>query len=158
MISQEYKLLLQKEHRINPDWGNSAAFWIDDINKHIKDSASVLDYGCGKGILSQLIKQDVFNYDPAMDIDERQEVDFLVCVDVLEHVEDEYLHDVLSDMVKYPRKGFFIAVHTRKANHYLSNGQNAHINIKSHDEWRRILSMYMNAEYEITGNYLIAYA
>ena len=56
---------------------------------------SILDYGCGKQDLWSALNSefDVRNFDPAISgLDGRpQPADFVACIDVLEHLEPEYL-------------------------------------------------------------------
>lgn len=157
MISPEYKAILQETHEQNPEWGTSAHVWMPYINKHLGDAKTILDYGCGKGELKNHTDLTVYEYDPAFDIDERQEVDFLVCVDVLEHVEDKYIRDVLDDMSQYADH-FFIAIHLNEAQNTLSDGRNAHINIKTAEQWSNLLSEHFEGSFQKKGiNHLIAY-
>lgn len=144
MISDEYKKVLQETHMSNESWGNSAHAWIDSIRPYIKSGQTILDYGCGKGALKNHVPNIVYEYDPALNIDERQEVDTLICLDVLEHVEEMYLQNVLRDMASYPNESYFIAIHINKAQTTLADGRNAHITLKTLEQWREILIDYFH--------------
>ena len=61
----------------------------------------VLDYGCGKGLLGLFLPISVYNYDPAMpewSADPEPE-DYLLCTDVLEHVEPDCIEDVVEEAI-----------------------------------------------------------
>lgn len=104
----------------------------------------ILDYGCGQ---SQLFKALVFpsenyyRYDPAIfEISQVpvKKADLLINTDVLEHIPDEDLDEVLQHMASISRNAFF-NIATRLAREVLPNGENAHCTIKTANEWLLVL-------------------
>jgi hypothetical protein len=102
----------------------------------------MVDYGAGKGRLSQSIKPDhkvmVCQYDPGVDdISEPPgPTDGLVsCIDVLEHIEPELLDNVLDDLQRITLNVGFFTIHTGPAVKVLSDGRNAHLIQKGYGWW-----------------------
>lgn len=110
---------------------------------------SVIDYGCGQSILDDTLIADagvetVRRYDPAIPAYAKRPqggYDLLVSVDVLEHIPEDKLDDVLSDMRAVARHALLI-IDTEKAVKILPNGENAHATIKPHGWWRRRLAKH----------------
>lgn len=102
---------------------------------------SVLDYGCGEGTFKKAITAlgwdgAVFEYDPAMKGKEYlpKPAGLLVCTDVLEHIEPDYLDAVLRHMHAVTREAAFLSIATRPANKVLPDGRNAHL-IQETPQW-----------------------
>ena len=53
--------------------------------------------------------------------------DFVVCIDVLEHVEPEFIDNVLDDLARLTLKIGFFTVTTVPAKKTLPDGRNAHL-------------------------------
>jgi SAM-dependent methyltransferase len=143
-ISEEYKELNMEHHRRRSGWGRSGKKWLGLVSKLIDDTGSkyVLDYGAGKGILAARLKNKGFRvqeYDPAIPEKSDKPVgkfDFIVCTDVLEHVEPEYIENVLNELREYMRKGGFFTICLGPARkHILPDGRNAHVLIRSREWW-----------------------
>ena len=74
--------------------------------------ASILDYGAGKGRLYPKLKGgldfafDMRYYDPAIPIwtDRPEPAEMVVCIDVLEHIEPDFLESVLDDLARVTAK------------------------------------------------------
>jgi 2-polyprenyl-3-methyl-5-hydroxy-6-metoxy-1,4-benzoquinol methylase len=137
LITPEYQGTLQAMHTQRPDWGASAFKFIDPICAVIEKHRpqSVLDYGCGKGVLGTVLHDryplmPVMMYDPG--IPEYAEapqlaVDMVCCVDVLEHIEPELIENVLNHIGKLTKKVAYFIVHTADCGHKLPDGRPAHI-------------------------------
>lgn len=100
---------------------------------------SVLDYGCGKGGMVHALKAEGFDargYDPGVEAfsGEPAPADFLISLDVLEHVEPECIGGVLEHIASLAPKAFLV-ISCRKAKHRLPDGRNAHLIIESHASW-----------------------
>lgn len=101
----------------------------------------VLEYGCGQSQLSEVLSDKVksfVKYDPA--IEEFKELsinqcDMLINTDVLEHIPESDLDDVLGHMKSLSSKVFF-NICTRPALEILPDGTNAHCTVKSPEFWR----------------------
>ena len=97
-------------------WANTVALLAYNVAAALDKpllSVSVLDYGCGKGMLSATLKNDltVVNYDPvtfpAMPLDAN---DIVVCTDVLLFVERDKLHHVLQHIKSLALHAVFIGI------------------------------------------------
>lgn len=102
---------------------------------------TLLDYGCGSNLSLRetLSPQRAIRYqayDPGVpDYAEHPEPsELVVCVDVLEHIEPDFLEDVLDDLESLAEVGLFCTVHTGPAGKVLSDGRNAHL-IQRPPEW-----------------------
>lgn len=98
----------------------------------VEKAKTILDYGCGKGTMGRTLNTAGMNcasYDPAVEKFAKppQAVDLVACVDVLEHIEPDCLDAVLDHIAKVTRKVLFVAISTRKAKRWLSDGRNAHL-------------------------------
>lgn len=63
-------------------------------------------------------------------------VDMVVCADVLEHVEREFLDMVCDDLAYLARKILFVVISMREAGQVLPDGRNAHLIIEPEEFWR----------------------
>lgn len=100
---------------------------------------SILDYGAGKQTLAKSLSTlPVTSYDPAIEkISEKPEgkFDLVVCTDVMEHIEPDYLDAVLDDLRRYTGKMVFLNVATRPAVKSLPDGRNAHLIVEDYRWW-----------------------
>lgn len=131
LISAEYRALNAQLHDSQPDYGVTSSIWaqqVAQLSEQIK-SRDILDYGCGKGMLKHALGWPIREYDPA--IPEKsaspQPADFVVCTDVLEHIEPSCLDAVLDDLQMLTKKIAFLNVATRPARKILPDGRNAHL-------------------------------
>jgi hypothetical protein len=112
---------------------------------------SVIDYGCGQ---SRLIEQlelgydaRLVRYDPAIPAHAKRPdgvFDLLINIDVLEHIEEADLDDVISDMRSLCREALII-VDTKAAALKLADGRNAHVSLHPHAWWQDRLSRHFGA-------------
>ena len=79
------------------------------VKKIFNDSKfkSISDYGAGKKNLEKALKElglknfDYFPYDPVFpDYGKPKPADLVCCIDVLEHIEEEFLFNILDDLVE----------------------------------------------------------
>lgn len=141
MISPAYAEQNRKLHQTNEAYGTSSRRWVLMVQKiaAASQSASVLDYGAGKGLLGEALASsfDWREYDPAMEgkgaMPER--ADLVVCTDVLEHVEPDCLEAVLDDLKRLSGKMVFLTIATRPAGKTLPDGRNAHLIVEDHVWW-----------------------
>ena len=105
---------------------------------------TVLEYGCGQSDLCEMLDLEQtkwIRYDPA--IPEFSELktdhaDFVVNTDVMEHVPEEDIDEVLAH-IRGLSDNVFFNISTRLANQILPNGENAHCTVWSDDKWLRKL-------------------
>lgn len=144
MISEDYRIKNTRLHE-NPKYGSRIR---TKIYNKIKDlaletgSETILDYGCGKGTMADHL-DNVSLYDPCMpEFSRRPEgtFDLVACCDVLEHVEPEYLDNVLDDIKQFADKAVFLVISTRPAGKTLPDGRNAHLIVEGIDWWRARLA------------------
>lgn len=114
----------------------------------IRRPRSILDYGCGQSRLANSLRlgypADIHRYDPAIpEIAKKPEqvVDLLINIDVLEHVPEDKLDDVLADM-KASCIDAIIIVDMAPAAKTLPDGQNAHCTLHPRDWWEERLSRH----------------
>lgn len=134
----------------------------------MSDSYSILDFGAGNGTLGvklQQIKPEIeyTPYDPAMPgIDRLPEdrSDLVVAIDVMEHVEEEYIDEVLQSIYDRARKAVWLLISTVPAAQKLPDGRNAHISLFPASWWRRKLCEFVWDDYtaQIEPNSLQFYA
>lgn len=138
LISDEYRQSQVEFHAARPDYGCSGHRWCDRIIAWAEQlqSREILDYGSGKQTLQKGIPFPITNYDPCTpgyDIHPEPH-DFVVCTDVLEHIEPDCIDAVLDDLAGLTKKLFFASVATRPAKKFLPDGRNAHL-IQEEPAW-----------------------
>lgn len=159
LISESYKQLLAQEHQ-NTAWGHTAEQYVDDILDYARNHGfvDVLDYGAGRGGLALKLQEvspgglRVTEYEPS-DPDRSQNNtphDYVVCVDVLEHIEPECLENVLSDLFRVTQVLGYFTISTRPAGRLLPDGRNAHLIVENHEWWHHKVSQ---AGFEITQDF-----
>jgi 2-polyprenyl-3-methyl-5-hydroxy-6-metoxy-1,4-benzoquinol methylase len=139
MITDAYRELNRQLHATNESYGASGHRWaaqVAQMAKHLP-AHTILDYGCGKRTLEQALGFAIKNYDPAVEgLDTPPEpADLVVCTDVLEHIEPDYLEAVLDDLQRVTKKLVFLVVATRPAKKTLADGRNAHLIQLPLNEW-----------------------
>jgi len=104
---------------------------------------SLLDYGCGKGTILSFLKDKYENtrmagYDPAIPMFSSPIHSNFDCVfsnDVLEHIEPNYLNEVLTHINSIATKFIWLRIDTVPARKTLSDGRNAHLILESKEWW-----------------------
>lgn len=143
MISEEYREQNKVLHQTRPTYGKSGHKWVDKalaVSVLIKPS-EVLDYGCGKGTFGREWRArsgvELFEYDPAIQGKDKLPcgAELVVCTDVLEHVEPDYIKEVINHLYRLTGKALLLTIATRPAKKSLSDGRNAHLIIKDKVWW-----------------------
>ena len=141
-ISNAYLEQQQKLHE-DPNYGVASRLLAPVVKEVIRmfPVKSVSDYGAGKkNLLSALNELGVtdlayFPYDPAFpEYGAPVPADMVCCIDVLEHVEPDYLNVVLSELSSLVEKFGFFSIHTTQAMKTLPDGRNAHL-IQNPSSW-----------------------
>ena len=108
--------------------------------------SSVLDYGCGKGTILGKLKEQYpdtgfAGYDPAVVYyaNGATEVDCVFSNDVLEHIEPEFIGQVLHHIDTLDNKYIWLRIDTLPARKRLSDGRNAHLIIEDQDWWTEMI-------------------
>ena len=148
VITDDYRRLNRQLHAAKPTYGASGHKWVQWVD----DLDDILDYGCGKGTLCKALGRPIAEYDPAVPgkDTEPDPHDYVVCTDVLEHIEPDCLGDVLADIASKMRIGGFLVIATRPAKKVLPDGRNAHLIVESWEWWRKRLEEHMRiVDYQI---------
>lgn len=149
LISESYRKLNQQLHKRPRGFGGSGYRWVNRVVDLASSCQvkSILDYGCGEETLWYAIQRDhkyfaegiqYFGYDPAMPGKKEMPLpaDMVVCTDVLEHVEPEYLTNVLNHINGLARKAIFLNIAIAPANKTLPDGRNTHLIVENEDWWK----------------------
>jgi len=142
--------------------GRQVLHFLPDIRKLVEQTGSktVLDYGCGKGksiakIARKCGNVEVTNYDPYFHpYSEHPKgllFDGVICVDVMEHIPEDDVDDVLKDVYSLARKFVFFSISTREAKKKLPNGENTHCTVKSREWWNDKIVNAVGCEALIEG-------
>jgi hypothetical protein len=142
-ISEEY-LQMQKELHQSPNYGVASLTMAPVVKKIFEDSnfISISDYGAGKKNLEKKLLElglknfDYYPYDPVFpEYGPPKKADIVCCIDVLEHIEEEYLTNVLDELKKITMKLGFFTIATKPAGKFLKDGRNAHLIQKPTSWW-----------------------
>tara|TARA_Y100001972_G_scaffold96343_1_gene118833 strand:- start:53 stop:1330 length:1278 start_codon:yes stop_codon:yes gene_type:complete len=141
VCSPEYQEILQKEHN-KGKWGVTAESLIEDIKEIMVryNVTEVLDYGCGAGGFKKALNDptiQISEYDPGIQGKDTlpDPSDFVICIDVLEHIEPDKLKDVLKDLRRVTKGIGYFTISTIPAKRILSDGRNAHLIVEDFNWW-----------------------
>lgn len=108
---------------------------------------SMLDYGCGKASFHKNFDirratglQTLTLYDPGVEaysMVPTDRHDMTVCIDVMEHVPEKLVDEVLSKIADLTSKIAFFSISTRLASKTLVDGTNAHATVRPRDWWNK---------------------
>lgn len=144
LISAEYKRLNAQLHESNLLYGVGGAKHADTVKKLCAQlkTQSVLDYGCGKGMLGKALDFPIYEYDPAIIGKDTlpRPADLVVCSDVLEHIEPDHLQAVVLHLASVTKKVAYLVIHTGPAAKVLADGRNAHLIQQGEPFWRAALA------------------
>lgn len=148
VITTDYRKLNENLHNSNKQYGTCGHLYADEVLKICKrlNSYDVLDYGCGKNTLANVLPFIIKKYDPAIRAfhEEPESADIVICTDVMEHIEPELLDNVLKHIKSKCKKAVYFAIETTEAKKKLNDGRNAHINILKPIEWFTKLSEFFS--------------
>ncbi len=163
-ISEEYLALQQKLHD-NPSYGIASTYFaplVAEIIKHYKIK-SISDYGAGKKRLAESLQKlkslpnRYLPYDPAFpEYGDPMTADLVCCIDVLEHIEPDFIDNVIFDLSKITTNFGFFTIHMGPAGKFLADGRNAHLIQQSTSYWLEKLVKYFDIvqlmEHQMMGN------
>ena len=142
LISPEYQQQQQWLHE-NTKYGTASIKYAPLVTEIVNKLGidHLLDYGCGKqmNLLKHLKSDHALKYqayDPGVPELSSAPVpaQMVSCIDVLEHIEPDYLDAVLDDLKNLTEMVAFITVHCGPASKVLPDGRNAHL-IQQPMEW-----------------------
>ncbi len=121
---------------------------------------SFLDFGCGKGNLSDFFQSNhnckVYKYDPAIEeyknIDENLTVDLIANCDVMEHIPEDEIDNMLEQLSEISNNVFF-NIYLKEAETFLPNGENAHCTIKPAQWWEKRIKKFFKKTYTVKTTY-----
>lgn len=125
-----------------------------------------LDLGCGRGILARHFKDytgvDVSEYIVELNKSEYpnkrfrveslhnlkdlkdEKFDLVICADVMEHIPEDKIDDVLKEMSKLDVKKYAFSISTRKSVFLDKNNENLHLTVWKSEKWESKLKEYFN--------------
>lgn len=144
-LTDQYKELHKDENVFD---GNTIKLHKESIKQGLEltGSKSILDYGCGKGhqYTNRFVHEEYFFgimpslYDPG--VEEFSKLpkgtfDAVISTDVLEHIEEEDISDVIKQIFSKAEKFVYLGICNKPAIAILPDGRNAHVTLKSFDWW-----------------------
>jgi cyclopropane fatty-acyl-phospholipid synthase-like methyltransferase len=154
LASDGYLDVIREEHK-SGTWGGGAASKAKYVTSGMDatGSKSLLDYGCGNGKLKPAVlslRDDitVLEYDPAVTGKDQlpSPVDYVACIDVLEHVEPQLLDNVLQHIRDVMIRGGFLHPCLVEAGLTLKDGRNAHLIVEDADWWLDKIAQFFTIE------------
>lgn len=153
---EQYKKL----HSDDKSYGASSLKFIDEISvfiDHLKPK-TVLDYGCGKGALIKGLKEkypevDFLGYDPAIpgkDVLPQGPFDLVINTDVLEHIPEQELPEVIATIASLSDCVYF-NLHHVLAKTVLPNGENAHCTVKPPQWYHELFKRFFKEVVPLKG-------
>jgi len=155
-LTDNYKKQLEQLHGCNKMGKNSRRktpklFNIPEFLQTY-NPVSIIDYGCGSGSLVNYLSKDyplVHGYDPCVRHYckyPKRVYDVLISMDVLEHIEPDFLDENLKDIDKLFSKAAYLDIHTSASPTLLPDGRNAHLIQEQPDFWREKILSNMNVK------------
>lgn len=151
LVSEEYLEVLNKVHS-NGEWGRQAGVLLGGLAPFIREwnTDTVLDYGAGAGSFKRNLHRveldhiNVIEYEPGIPEKSNppQPQNYVICIDVLEHIEPELIDNVLADLDRVTLKEGIFSIDLGPANRILPDGRNAHLLIKPKEWWQEKLEKY----------------
>jgi 2-polyprenyl-3-methyl-5-hydroxy-6-metoxy-1,4-benzoquinol methylase len=139
---------LEEQRRLHADprgYGGRGRKWRDLVVEMgtTYQCRSLLDYGCGQGTLCAAITSgahpftDIREYDPAILGKDAppSPAELVVCTDVLEHVEPDYIWSVTEHLAAMTIRACFLVVSLVETSKRLSDGRQAHLLLRSVEWW-----------------------
>ena len=170
LISDAYRAQ-QTELHAEGKYGYASIHYAPLVNQIVKNLEvnHLLDYGCGGNLnlyknLNVDKKLTYQAYDPAIPdyAGEPVPAQMVACIDVLEHIEPEFLEAVLDDLCRLTEVVLFCTIHTGPAKKSLPDGRNAHLTQQPMSWWLpKLWSRFDLQSVQVTGEhnfYVIGYA
>lgn len=109
---------------------------------------SVLDYGSGKSKLvekiSYVVKPKTYRYDPAipeLSVLPVDNVDLVLCTDVLEHIPEEFVDEFIDDLYRLSENAL-LSISTRMSGNSLPDGRPCHLTVRPCSWWIKKLKTH----------------
>lgn len=155
MITPEYQQQITELHA-RQKWGSQG--WkalptlLSMILQYKIKQPTVLDFGAGERTLEReakwaLPQVRVVSYDPGVPgIDSLPQgpFHFVICTDVMEHVEREHVEETLDYLRTVTQHAVYFIIACSKAKTILPDGRNAHLTIETPQWWHHQLARRWN--------------
>lgn len=152
--SEEWLARHRANHARHPEFGTHRhPYLLEPIDTLAKDltgleKPSLLDYGCGKGtFLREMAATGWFRfvrgYDPAVQAFKArpaQQYDLVLCLDVLDQLEDAFVESVIEDVAQYAQRAALFDVIT------VQTPALAHLKPRSAEQWEKLIGAHMPLE------------
>jgi len=156
VLVEQYKLLHSTKKGYGRTGENGLFYYQKIIDALDFEVRSVLDYGCGKSNLINLLsfgsgRVRRYKYDPAVEeyavllIDK---VDLLFCTDVLEHIPEHLLYSFIKRLSDISSKMIF-TISVRESGNVLPNGLPCHLTVRPPDWWLDMLRNFFKEVYNL---------
>lgn len=110
---------------------------------------SILDYGCGRSDLVAHFyldgKRRIARYDPAINAHKTMpdgKFDFIICLDVMEHIPMAAVDNVLREIRHKAAKAALFSISLKPSRAKFPDGRNCHCTLLTRSEWLRWLKSY----------------
>ncbi len=142
-FSPEYQKQQEKLHK-KGNYGVTAQKYGATVSQIIDklEIDTLLDYGCGSNLsLTDTLRpnRDIKYQGYDIGVPEYSEApvpsEMVTCIDVLEHIEPEYLDNVLDHLEELTEVVLFASVHMGPAGKVLDDGRNAHLTQQPPEWW-----------------------
>ena len=152
-LIEQYKQLYNQK----PTYGASSKKIFDIILPIVEKYApsSILDYGCGKSPLVDMINEKtgikIYKFDPVFEEYNnlpQKNVDFVICTDVLQHIPVNELFENLKEISNCGNICFYKIKCTDHPTKF-PNGEPTNITIFDKNKWKKILLNFYNDIKEI---------
>lgn len=160
LVSDSYQEQLRQMHSKplanGSTWGATSCRSVYSIRDFVEKDGphkTLLDYGSADGKFQFQCRRrgllpdtEIVEYDPGIEGKEDNNIpcDFVMCYDVLEHIEPDMLEAVLADMQRCTKKKGLFQIAMSQAKQFLPDGRNAHLIIENEDWWIEKLGRYFN--------------
>ena len=134
-ISNEYLASQVKLHQ-ETNYGTASISHAPNIKEILLETGykTLSDYGSGKKKLQKALfdlgmnEFEYFPFDPVFpEYGDPKPAQLVCCIDVMEHIEEFYLNDILNELKKITINLCYFSIATVPAKKILNNGLNAHL-------------------------------